>query len=174
MPWCPKCRRFQDEDDLCIYCWVDTVEELEPEMEPEPEVYLISVANQNEANIIRKLLEANNILTLQKHRESGGYLEVYMGISSFGIDVFVPESQLEKAKELLIGEFENTTVLNESCYKNTELLEGNDEEVDSDSDIPYETKRRRIGKLMLGIYLVPTILGLIITLLIYVYTAWRQ
>ncbi|TDX52080.1 hypothetical protein C7959_1082 [Orenia marismortui] len=31
----------------------------------------------------------------------GGYLVVYMGSTAFGIELHVPESQLEKAQELI-------------------------------------------------------------------------
>lgn len=107
MPWCPKCRRFQEDDDLCAYCWVETVEELEPLIEVPPDeeqdTFLLTVSDENEANIVQSLLKVNNIPSLRKHRGSGGYLQIYMGTSNLGIDIFVLEKHLEQAKEILLS-----------------------------------------------------------------------
>lgn len=111
MPWCPKCRRFQEDDDLCSYCWVETVEELEPERESVREEYLFTVRNEMEANIVIKLLESNGIPVLTKHSGPGQYLQVIMGSSNFGVDLYVSETQLEMAQGLLASKFENLSVL---------------------------------------------------------------
>jgi len=102
MAWCPKCRRFQEEDDLCIHCWIELVDTLPPEpREPENEVLLVSVSDENEANIIQNLLEINKIPSLKKYRDIGGYMKVYMGTSAFGIDIYVPEICVETSREIL-------------------------------------------------------------------------
>lgn len=105
MPWCPKCRRFQEDDDLCAYCWVETVDKLEPEpdkpLEEINEVLLITVSDENEATIIQELLKVNKIPSLRKHRGIGNYLQISTGMSIYGIDIFVAESQFEQAREIL-------------------------------------------------------------------------
>lgn len=102
MPWCPKCRGYQEEDDLCSHCWVELVDILPPEPpEPENELLLISVGDENEANIIENLLESYQIPSLKKYRDIGDYMKVFMGTSVFGIDIYVPESCVETSREIL-------------------------------------------------------------------------
>lgn len=109
MPWCPKCKRFQDEDDLCIHCWVETVEQLEPDLpkkeksgyiQLESGVLLKRVTDESEAMVIQSVLGANQIDSILIHRPGGSNL--YLGITSnLGIDILVSESDLEKAQEIL-------------------------------------------------------------------------
>lgn len=65
------------------------------------EVLLLSVTDEREAEIVRSLLDAHGITALLKHRGSGDYLNIYMGMSNMGIDLFVMESDLAKAKEII-------------------------------------------------------------------------
>lgn len=65
------------------------------------EVLLLSVTDEREAEIVRSLLDAHGITALLKHRGSGDYLNIYMGMSNLGIDIFVLEDDLVRAKELL-------------------------------------------------------------------------
>lgn len=149
MPWCPKCKRFQEEDDLCVYCWVETVDQLEPEsnqtLEIEQdnvvhEVFLLNVADENEANIVQQLLKVNNITSLRKHREIGSYLQVSTGMSVFGMDIFVSEGQFELANEIVSG------------YKNGYIREEeelNDEKIDEDIREYDEYSNRRRNRMLM-------------------------
>lgn len=107
MPWCPKCRmEYKDGFNKCSDCECDLVEELE-ELKYENEVLLVSIGDDTEASIIESLLTAYNIPYTKRYRESGNYMEVYMGMTNFGIDIFVPESVLENAKEILNNKAED-------------------------------------------------------------------
>lgn len=152
MPWCPKCRRFQEEDDLCKYCWVEVVDTLPFEQheqaESENEVLLVSVGDENEANIIQNLLEVNQIPSLRRYRDIGGYMKVYMGTSSFGIDIFVPESCMDTARQILITDTSNIQE------------ESGEDEPTLNYDKPQE--RKNIARFLLMFILIPLVCGLLI------------
>lgn len=108
MPWCPKCRlEYREGFENCNDCGVPLVDELPPE-EPaptfEPEdtpVFLVSSADGFEADILAAKLEAFGVPVMKRHKETGDYLKIYMGASPFGIDLYVPSQQLEKARDIL-------------------------------------------------------------------------
>lgn len=63
------------------------------------EAFLLSVGTNIEADMIESLLRANDIPVLRKYREAGGYLMVMMGGTVYGVDIYVPEDLLDKARE---------------------------------------------------------------------------
>lgn len=65
------------------------------------EVYLTTATNSLEAETLEALLQANKIPVLKKFREAGAYLEIYMGTSNFGVDIFVPSDLLEEAQDII-------------------------------------------------------------------------
>ncbi|HEX2944996.1 MAG TPA: DUF2007 domain-containing protein [Clostridia bacterium] len=69
--------------------------------ENSPEAYLLSVGSSMEADMIESLLKANEIPVLRKYRETGGYLMIMMGGTIYGVDLYVPEDLLEKAREIV-------------------------------------------------------------------------
>ena len=107
MPWCPKCgTEYRDDFIICSDCGADLVEKPElPAGEAEPrydkEAFLVSVANSIEADMLEALLKDNSIPVLKKYREAGDILQIYMGGTSFGVDLYVPGQLLEKAREIL-------------------------------------------------------------------------
>ncbi len=179
MPWCPKCRQFQEEDDLCSRCWVELVDRLEqvdePKDEPgnqlkdEPEVLLINVGNETEANLIQSILKSHGIPSLRKYPGGGGYLKVYMGFSIQGIEIYVLESDYDKAKEILSCQLAHLE--DESEFHNFEdEYETNLDSYDAESGLnnsdnnDHATKRSNVARVLLYFILIPTVLGLLITL----------
>lgn len=63
--------------------------------------FLISVRNENEASIVESILNSEGIPTTLQHKGSGSYLNIYMGMSNFGIDILVPEDLIEQAQNIL-------------------------------------------------------------------------
>jgi len=66
--------------------------------------FVKNVANEQEAVLVESVPGVENIPVQRKHKEAGSYLEIYMGMSRYGIDLFVPEDALELAKGLLDSE----------------------------------------------------------------------
>lgn len=54
-----------------------------------------------EAEMIANMLGEYEIPCYVKDQESGGYMNIYMGFSVYGSEIYVKESDLEKAKILL-------------------------------------------------------------------------
>lgn len=111
MPWCPICKVEYDENtEKCIDCGGNLVDvliekncscELDEEEEDDKGVFLISAQDEMEANIIEAKLKQYRIPVLKKFRETGGYLSVIMGVTPFGIDMFVPSKLLEDAQKII-------------------------------------------------------------------------
>ena len=114
MPWCPKCRaEYRQDFKTCSDCNTDLVDELEQiEKKSDTEyddeaAYLTSVSNRIEAEMMEALLNSNGIPVLKKSRGAGGYLNIYMGATIFGVDLYVPSRLLKKAKEIIASNPEN-------------------------------------------------------------------
>lgn len=106
MPWCPNCRvEYIERFNTCSDCNCELVDILEPikkeEILYDKEAFLITVNDRIKADLVESILNANNIPVLKKHRESGAYLDLYIGMTSYGIDIYVPSKILDEAKELL-------------------------------------------------------------------------
>ena len=66
-------------------------------------VKLKSAANRVEAEMIGELLNNSGIPSYTKDLESGNYMNICMGYSIFGTDIYVREGDLEKARQVLAG-----------------------------------------------------------------------
>ena len=64
-------------------------------------VKLTSAATRVEAEMMERMLEEYGIPCFIKDLESGGYMNIYMGYSVFGSEIYVREGDLERAKSLL-------------------------------------------------------------------------
>jgi hypothetical protein len=110
--------------------------------------FVKNVANEQEAVLVESVLDIEKIPVLKKHREAGSYLEIYMGMSRYGIDIYVPENALELAKGLLESEMIDMPE------------ETGAEEVEKDAG-KYEVKRRSIVWVILGYLFLPVIAAII-------------
>jgi len=154
MPWCPGCRtEYMEGFKTCSDCGAGLVDELEPPEEVpviyDSEAFLMSTADSVEAGVIESLLKSYNIPVLMKHKETGAYLNIYMGMSSFGVELYVPESKLEEAKEI-IGN------------NSSDIMAENVEEADFNSN-EIEKKRRNRTKALLLLFLLSALAGIIIS-----------
>lgn len=75
--------------------------ERDGEQEMEKWQFVIQAGNEIEANIIESIFDSEGIPVQKKYCEAGEYLKIYMGMTNFGVDIYVPESQIEKATSLL-------------------------------------------------------------------------
>jgi hypothetical protein len=63
-------------------------------------VHLITTGGR-EAELIKAVLEDNDIAVIVRHDEFGGYSMIYMGFSAYNAELYVAEDDYERAKELL-------------------------------------------------------------------------
>ena len=77
--------------------------------------YLATIDETVEIEMLRELLETNNILMMTKHRETGEFLEIYAGMTIFGADLYVAEPQYDAAFELYQAFFTGKTPIDEEA-----------------------------------------------------------
>ncbi len=111
MPWCPQCgEEYRPGFARCRTCDAELTAQ-PPADEPLPaaesvrETLLTVVPDEVAFAQVESLLGVAGIPVLKKHRGSGEYLELYMGASPYGIEVYVPHSALEAAKAILSGDW---------------------------------------------------------------------
>lgn len=107
-----------------------------------------NVADEQEAVMVESILGAEGIPMQRKHKENGGYLEIYMGMSLYGIDLFVPENAVELAKGLLDSELIDMPE------------ETGNEEVVKEAE-KYEVKRRSVVWIILLYLFLPVVAAII-------------
>ncbi|WP_027398263.1 putative signal transducing protein [Anaerovorax odorimutans] len=67
-------------------------------------VYLCTVKNSFEADILESKLRGEGIPTIKKYKGAGNFLEIFMGSNTtFPIDLYVPEEALEDAKNIIVA-----------------------------------------------------------------------
>ena len=114
MPWCPECKaEYREGFTRCSDCKADLVEKLDPAKPEEKDkkreewAFLATIEDDREIDIIESLLRSYGIPLLRKYRWAGGFLKVVMGVSTYGVDLYVPASQVELGRALLESEPEN-------------------------------------------------------------------
>jgi hypothetical protein len=111
-------------------------------------VYLLNVRDHMEEGLIKSLLAEAGIPVREKRKGSGAYMEVYMGISHTGIDLYVPSGRIDEALDI-IGREDGPQ-------------HSGEDRVGSDS----LDKKTRIGRIGIKIYLGFTILGVVLIVFI--------
>jgi hypothetical protein len=139
MPWCPKCKiEYREGFSKCADCEVDLVEELPPEPESQEESFqdvelaFLLIANSNmEASMFKSFLEANDIPTVTRLKYTGSYLNILLGDTIMGVDLYVPVDCLDKARELVDVYFSSNPVIvqDDDCSPEVAVDEGMNSEV---------------------------------------------
>lgn len=67
-------------------------------------VFLCTVNNSFEADLLESKLKSEGIPCLRKFQGASNFLEIFMGTNSaYPIDLYVPESALEDAKNIIVA-----------------------------------------------------------------------
>ncbi|WP_125990838.1 DUF2007 domain-containing protein [Halocella sp. SP3-1] len=72
------------------------------------EFALLGNYNDHEVDIVESLLRQMDIPVMRKYPDTGAYLEVYLGTSPFGVALYVPESQLSMARDVVANKFDQS------------------------------------------------------------------
>jgi len=105
--YCPNCKaEYQKGITVCKDCNEVLVETQKKEVDIEEitamdAVKLISVDNTVNAELILNLLRNNEIPCYAKDNGIGGYMNIYMGYSIFGKDIYVDSADYNRANEVL-------------------------------------------------------------------------
>ncbi len=65
------------------------------------EVFLMTLGEDMQVEIVEEELKSAGIPLLKKHRQGGDYLSIYMGNSMFGVDLYVSEDNYDIAREII-------------------------------------------------------------------------
>lgn len=146
MSKCPKCKKEYGKGiETCINCNATLVDDFNYDQE----VFLKSVSGSIEAGRIESLLKAHGIPVLRKHKDAGGvYLEIYMGMSAAGIDLYVPSRFLEEAREIIASE-----------------MDENDSIIEDYNESERYIRKRRFRAWIILLFFVPGIIWLIISII---------
>lgn len=106
--YCPNCKRYYKKGiELCSYCKIKLVEQLPNELDEENEVIKINAPDNYNTDIIIDLLTKNGIPCYTKSKGAGGYLNINMGFSVYGTDIYISKKDHPKAAALLNSLIEN-------------------------------------------------------------------
>lgn len=67
----------------------------------EGQAFLITASDSVEADIIESKLATAEITVYKKYRGAGAYLDIVLGSTAMGIDLFVHEEKIDEAKGIL-------------------------------------------------------------------------
>ncbi|MFA9464753.1 MAG: DUF2007 domain-containing protein [Velocimicrobium sp.] len=105
--YCPNCKQtYVDGITTCTDCGEPLIEIPDKEVAYEEvtamdAVKLISVDNTINAELVLNLLRNNDIPCYAKDNGIGGYMNIYMGYSIFGKEIYVDKSDFAHATEVL-------------------------------------------------------------------------
>jgi len=134
-------------------------------------VLLMNVGSETDAGFISGLLENEEIIIFSKHRESGEISQIYLGKSSFGIDIYVPSKRKAEAEKIIRASIngDNNRIATdyEPGFDFDEEADLDEEHLDIDVDMAYyknEAERKRKFKvwIMLALFFIPSIIGTLV------------
>jgi pyrophosphatase PpaX len=119
--------------------------------EPVETALLMTANDELQANIIESLLKVYGIPLRRKYKGNDTYGKIFMGLTVHGIDLFVPESALEEAREIIENELPEDAE-----------VEMQTEETDESSQQLLEkyNKRRRFRAWIILLFFIPGLAGL--------------
>lgn len=123
--YCPNCNKvIKTTDTVCPDCGFDLtdtdtmLDAYSIRLEAMKPVKLTTVFNNYDSGIILNLLKNNDIPCIKKDQFTGGYMNLLMGYSVYGQDIYVDEGDYDKALELL-QILESTSDADEDPYSFT-------------------------------------------------------
>ncbi|NLX64178.1 MAG: DUF2007 domain-containing protein [Clostridiaceae bacterium] len=99
----------------------------------EGQAFLITAGDSIEADIIESKLSTAEIPVYRKYREPGAYLEIILGNTTMGIDLFVPEEKIEEAKAILesAADVSDDEILADPSFNNQSIKDQNERNLDN-------------------------------------------
>jgi hypothetical protein len=173
MPYCPKCKaEYVEGYTVCSDCNTTLTETLEEDNQETKEtnvsldepVLLMRVTNEIQADNIIAILAADGIPAYASHKGSGQYLTVYMGMSNMGMDIFVPASALEHAKEIV-------NCVSEACGENEIEGKASEDEEDMPGEDAAEKEPKdssKLRRLFTWLLLAPSIVVLVYIIVLFI------
>ena len=169
MKYCPKCKyEYRDDITMCSDCKVELEEVIIEETKNKERVEVVamrpvkvaSVSNQVEAGMLMELLHNNGIASMVKDIGGGGYMDIYMGFTAFGKDIYVDESDVMAAKQL-VDEVWSATESTEN--EQVDVIENEEENVQQHKGTGAQWKLfKRVVNIIVYLYLLVFVMKKII------------
>ncbi|MGI6085421.1 MAG: hypothetical protein ACOYIF_08245 [Acetivibrionales bacterium] len=95
----------------------------------EGQAFLLTASDSIEAGIIESKLKASNIPVYKKYRGAGAYLNLVLGNTSMGIDLFVPKEKLDEAIGIInsASDISDEEILSDPSFYDEAVKKSNDE-----------------------------------------------
>ena len=161
--YCPKCKtEYREGFTTCADCGSKLIETpLTAEKPPKEELfypnwqYLITASGSNEATVIASILQGEDIPVNKMAEGAGGYLQITMGFTTFGVKIYVPKEYLEKAKEVI------------SSYKPSKSIE--EERLNNEEKV---TKKEKVRNIVWTYWAISAVVGAVIVVLMGIIAIW--
>ena len=101
--------------------------------------YFATINENIEIEMLRELLESNDIIINTKHRETGEFMVISAGMTMFGVDLYVDEDQYDQALELYNAFFAGIAEIDEADLIQEALTAEEPEELFEDETNEEET-----------------------------------
>jgi len=180
--YCPKCKsEYRDGFTICSDCKIKLVDQLPKDPKEEIEnlekaddleefgqferfnntktMLLETASNEIDAGLIMNLLRNNDIPCYKQSKGAGGYLNIYMGYSVFGEEIYVAEQDYQRAKALL-----NDLSPDSGLLEDENLAKENIEDTDVEEayHIPFYKKPQVIARIIIIGYLATMLVAMIL------------
>ena len=106
--FCPECKyEYCDGIEVCPDCGAALVEDLSAETEkkefnPDEEICKVYTAvDEFEAEVVIAKLRAEGIYAMKSFKSTDSYSRIILGRTILGVEIFVAESDLETAMEII-------------------------------------------------------------------------
>ena len=133
-------------------------------------VHLITTGGR-EAELIKAVLEDNDIAVIVRHDEFGGYSMIYMGFSAYNAELYVAEDDYERAKELLsemnINSEQKEVQTNNELIRKDQQIREQDSRDGSKADKTQEKETDEENEKTISYYLIQAAKILIILYLLF-------
>lgn len=164
--YCPRCKaEYVEGITECKQCKVPLGTEMDEidvgdnsELTAIKPVKLTSVANEIEAKMLLSYLQSYGISCYKKDVKIGGYMNLYMGYSIYGENIYVDEEEYDVAMDLLQS-MEDKSL--EEGFKKDYNQQGND--VSYNEKIPFYKKKTLVARVILALVVISTVLGMVIS-----------
>ncbi len=153
--YCPNCKQeYRSGFTTCPDCKEQLVEQVPMDLnkiEAMDPVKVISVATELDAQIIMNLLLNNKIPCFKKSKGMGGYLNLYMGYSVYGEDIYVDKADCSLAMEIIdsLSNNENVDIECDNEIEKEYEIESDLEEKQESSTIPFYRKPQIVARIIL-------------------------
>lgn len=162
--YCPRCKaEYVKGITECKQCKVplgtkmsETDVDDDSELTAIKPVKLTSVANEIEAKMLLSYLQSYGISCYKKDVKIGGYMNLYMGYSIFGEDIYVDEEDYDIAVDLLQSMEEKGL---EECKKDY-IQQGND--LLNSEKIPFYKRKALVARVILALAVISAVLCFVI------------